>query len=56
MTKHKYFWNECPKCKSKELDYDVIEPEDEIIIQKVKCKSCLHEFEIFTVPFWYFRN
>ena len=50
------FQNTCPKCKHKELEYGVIEPEDEIIIQPVICKWCLYEFEIFTIPSWYIRK
>ena len=51
-----YFQNKCPKCMHEELDYGVIEPEDEIIIQPITCRWCLHEFEIFTIPSWYIRE
>ncbi len=55
MTKKIYFDNKCPNC-STDLEYGIIEPEDEIIKQHVECKMCAFEFEIFTVPVWYLRN
>lgn len=56
MTTPKQFKDKCPECKSKALDYGVIEPEDEVIIQPITCKYCLYEFEIVTVPSWYIRQ
>lgn len=47
---------ECPKCQSKNLDYGVMEPEDEMIKQPVKCNECGHEFEIFAIPEWHVRQ
>jgi len=40
----KYEEQRCPKCKSKDLDYDTYDVIDESFKQDVTCKKCGFEF------------
>lgn len=45
--KYEIFEDECPKCKTKDLDYDAKEVEGTGVTQKVRCNKCGHDFEIW---------
>ena len=46
------FDNRCPKCNSKQLGFDSIEPVDELMKQGVHCNECHFDFEIFATCQW----
>lgn len=37
----------CPKCKSRDLDYDAYEPVDECFKQDISCNSCESDFTLY---------
>jgi rubredoxin len=53
MEKEPLFNNKCPKCGSDKLDYSVMTPQEEIILQDVKCENCGYEFGIYATTKWY---
>ncbi len=46
--KGKLFKDECPKCGSERLDYDIMEPQNETLFQTVYCRDCNFGFSIWT--------
>ncbi len=52
MKNWKSFKNECPYCKSSNLEYGSMEPVDEQIKQDVHCNECGQDFKIWTKTNW----
>lgn len=52
MKDWKSFKDECPYCKSSNLEYGPMEPVDEQIKQDVRCNECGQDFKIWTRTYW----
>lgn len=46
------FEDKCPYCKGEDLEYDVKEPVDSEIRQRVECNYCNKTFSIWSLTDW----
>ena len=48
----KLFEDKCPNCGSDELEFDIISPEGEYMLQKIDCRKCGLGFTIWSETKW----
>ncbi len=51
MTEH-LFEDKCPNCGSDDLEFDIINPEGEYMLQKIDCNNCGFPFTIWSETKW----
>jgi len=54
VVMEKIFEHKCPSCGSDDLEYDIIEPQDEYLKQDVCCNKCNHAFIIWSETKWFY--
>ena len=49
----KKFKGKCPLCGSDNIEYQVMEPVDEIIVQQAECGSCGCDLDLWAKTNWF---